>query len=72
MLNKDIEAVHQLAEVLVSTMPHGLTVNPRGEFFSGGDKVDTMIVLAALDYSHAKAMELQQILLEKLVARKRQ
>ena len=72
MITKDIEVVHQLAEALVCTMPHSITVNHRGEFFSGGNKVDTMIVLAALDYSHAKAMELQQILLEKLVARKRQ
>ena len=72
MITKDIEVVHQLAEALVCTMPHSITVNHRGEFFSGGNKVDTMVLLTAMENSRLKAMELQAVLCEKLVARKRQ
>ena len=72
MLTKDIEAVHQLVAELVDAIPAEVLVNSRNEFYMNGDKVDTMDLLADLENSRAKAVELQKILLEKLVARKRQ
>ena len=72
MITKDIEVVHQLAEELVKAIPADISVNSRGEFYMDGEKIDTMIILASIEVAGAKAEELQKILLEKLVARKRQ
>ena len=71
MKAKDIEVVHQLARALVDTLPHHITVNSKGEFFAGGIAADTMRLLAAIEESRTKAVELQHILQEKLVARKK-
>ena len=70
MISKDIEVVQKLARDLVDIMPHDITVNSKGEFFSGGGKVDTMVLLAGIEDSRAKAVELQHILQEKLEGRK--